>query len=396
MGDVGGGASAPPAGHPRHQPHPTPHHAPNPPRKAHHPRTRNLNAMSASDAQANAAFETLAIHAGQDPDPRPARWSPRSTRSRPTSRTASAACAAATSTAASANPTRDRARGVPGRARGRRARARLRLRPGRRGHPAAHAAACPATTWSSPTTRTAAPTGCSPRWPRRWGLRSTAGRRSATSTRSRPRSARQTKVDLGRDADQPAARTSPTSRRWPRSRTRPARCWSSTTPSPRPTCSSRSPSAPTWSCTRRRSTWAATPTSSAARSSCADADLGERARPSTRTRSARSPARSTPGWCCAASRRSACGWTGTATTPSGSSSSWPATRGRRQVLYPGLADHPGHEVAARQMQRFGGMVSFRRRAAARRRRSTSAGAPRLFTLGESLGGVESLIEHPAG
>ncbi|UBU12388.1 cystathionine gamma-synthase [Nonomuraea gerenzanensis] len=63
------------------------------------------------------------------------------------------------------------------------------------------------------------------------------------------------------------------------------------------------------------------------------------------------------------------------------------------VLYPGLPDHPGHEVAAKQMRRFGGMVSFR----------VAGGEPaavavcdraELFTLGESLGGVESLIEHP--
>src|SRR5438045_1052180 len=65
----------------------------------------------------------------------------------------------------------------------------------------------------------------------------------------------------------------------------------------------------------------------------------------------------------------------------------------RKVLYPGLPEHPGHDVAAKQMRRFGGMVSFR------------VGDPelavavcnraQLFTLGESLGGVESLIEHPA-
>jgi cystathionine gamma-synthase len=64
-----------------------------------------------------------------------------------------------------------------------------------------------------------------------------------------------------------------------------------------------------------------------------------------------------------------------------------------EVLYPGLPGHPGHDVAARQMRRFGGMVSFR----------AAGGEPaalrvceraRLFTLGESLGGVESLIEHP--
>jgi cystathionine gamma-synthase len=64
-----------------------------------------------------------------------------------------------------------------------------------------------------------------------------------------------------------------------------------------------------------------------------------------------------------------------------------------RVYYPGLADHPGHEIAAKQMRRFGGMVSF-----------TVAGGEaaaldvcrrtRLFTLAESLGGVESLIEHP--
>ncbi|HUZ37062.1 MAG TPA: cystathionine gamma-synthase [Streptosporangiaceae bacterium] len=63
------------------------------------------------------------------------------------------------------------------------------------------------------------------------------------------------------------------------------------------------------------------------------------------------------------------------------------------VLYPGLPTHPGHEVAAKQMRGFGGMVSFRVRggeAAA----VAVCGRTRLFTLGESLGGVESLIEHP--
>lgn len=64
----------------------------------------------------------------------------------------------------------------------------------------------------------------------------------------------------------------------------------------------------------------------------------------------------------------------------------------RQVLYPGLPDHPGHEIAAKQMKGFGGMVSFRmesEEAAVRVCERT-----KLFTLGESLGGVESLIEHP--
>src|ERR1700691_1741763 len=65
-----------------------------------------------------------------------------------------------------------------------------------------------------------------------------------------------------------------------------------------------------------------------------------------------------------------------------------------QVYYPGLADHPGHEVAAKQMRGFRGMVSFRH-AEGERAAIEMCGRTRLFTLGESLGGVESLIEHPA-
>jgi cystathionine gamma-synthase len=64
------------------------------------------------------------------------------------------------------------------------------------------------------------------------------------------------------------------------------------------------------------------------------------------------------------------------------------------VLYPGLPEHPGHEVAAKQMRRFGGMVSFRV-AGGREAALRVCAATELFTLGESLGGVESLIEHPA-
>jgi cystathionine gamma-synthase len=70
-----------------------------------------------------------------------------------------------------------------------------------------------------------------------------------------------------------------------------------------------------------------------------------------------------------------------------------AHRSVTEVLYPGLESHRGHETAAKQMRRFGGMVSFR-----------AAGGPeqaveicnrtKLFVLAESLGGVESLIEHP--
>lgn len=64
------------------------------------------------------------------------------------------------------------------------------------------------------------------------------------------------------------------------------------------------------------------------------------------------------------------------------------------VLYPGLASHPGHDVAARQMSGFGGMVSFRLRGGEEAAVKT-CGLTSVFTLGESLGGVESLIEHPA-
>ena len=64
-----------------------------------------------------------------------------------------------------------------------------------------------------------------------------------------------------------------------------------------------------------------------------------------------------------------------------------------QVLYPGLAEHPGHEVAARQMRGFGGMVSVRMRGGAEAARKLCS-RTEIFILAESLGGVESLIEHP--
>jgi cystathionine gamma-synthase len=64
-----------------------------------------------------------------------------------------------------------------------------------------------------------------------------------------------------------------------------------------------------------------------------------------------------------------------------------------EVFYPGLASHPGHEVAAKQMHGFGGIVSFRARGG-EEEAVAICGRTRLFTLGESLGGVESLIEHP--
>ena len=63
------------------------------------------------------------------------------------------------------------------------------------------------------------------------------------------------------------------------------------------------------------------------------------------------------------------------------------------VFYPGLATHPGHQIAARQMRGFGGMVSVRMRGGRSAAEALCANT-KLFILAESLGGVESLIEHP--
>jgi cystathionine gamma-synthase len=65
-----------------------------------------------------------------------------------------------------------------------------------------------------------------------------------------------------------------------------------------------------------------------------------------------------------------------------------------RVFYPGLPSHPGHDVAARQMHDFGGMVSFLAAGGEEAALDIVSGT-RLFALAESLGGVESLIEHPA-
>ena len=64
-----------------------------------------------------------------------------------------------------------------------------------------------------------------------------------------------------------------------------------------------------------------------------------------------------------------------------------------KVYYPGLPDHPGHEIAAKQMRRFGGMVSIAV-AGGQQAALEIAARTNLFILAESLGGIESLIEHP--
>jgi cystathionine beta-lyase len=65
-----------------------------------------------------------------------------------------------------------------------------------------------------------------------------------------------------------------------------------------------------------------------------------------------------------------------------------------RVHYPGLQDHPGHALAKKQMKRFGGMVSFELKASVEESKRV-ASRMKLFALAESLGGVESLVDHPA-
>jgi len=66
-----------------------------------------------------------------------------------------------------------------------------------------------------------------------------------------------------------------------------------------------------------------------------------------------------------------------------------------KVYWPGFEDHPGHEVAARQMDDFGGMIAFEIKGNNLEQAKNLVAATRIFALAESLGGVESLIEHPA-
>jgi cystathionine gamma-synthase len=65
-----------------------------------------------------------------------------------------------------------------------------------------------------------------------------------------------------------------------------------------------------------------------------------------------------------------------------------------RVYFPGLATHPGHEIARKQMTGFGGMVSFELNGSVEEV-AAFASSRRYFTLGESLGGVKALLCHPA-
>ena len=247
-----------------------------------------------------------------------------------------------------------------------------------------------ATASSASTTSTAARTGCSPR--------STSRRATASRTR-RP----------------PSSRPIP-----PRSSATRALVWLETPTNPllnvvdiaavaaatraagallvvdntfaTPYLQSRSTSARTSCSTRRRSTWAATRTSSAgspgrttrrSRSGCV----------SSRSRSAPCRARSTRGSCSAASRPSRCAWTATAPNARAVVEFLAGHPRVERVLWPGLPDHPGHEIAARQMRDFGGMVSFL--LGSEEEAVELVARTSVWTLAESLGGVESLIEHPA-
>ena len=100
------------------------------------------------------------------------------------------------------------------------------------------------------------------------------------------------------------------------------------------------------------------------------------------------------GWCCAESRRWRCEWNAIAPTRGCSRRGWPGILGSSDVYYPGLADHPNHEVARRQMRDFGGMISVQLKGGAPAAQQLLT-RTRLFSLAESLGGVESLIGHPA-
>lgn len=64
------------------------------------------------------------------------------------------------------------------------------------------------------------------------------------------------------------------------------------------------------------------------------------------------------------------------------------------VYYPGFEDHPNHAVAKKQMKDFGGMVSFRLKDESREAAFKFLESTHVFTLAESLGGVESLVNHP--
>ncbi len=209
-------------------------------------------------------FETLAIHAGQDPEARTGAVIPPIYQTSTYAQDAVGAPRLGYEYSRSGNPTRDALQECLAALEGGPVGARLRQRPGRRGHPAAGRV---------PARR---PRGDPGRRVRRHVPAVRPGRPALGPGRSRPakvsdstrsgrRSARPTRRSSGWRRRPTRCSASPTSPPWPPSRTTRARCWWWTTPSPRRTSSSRSPSARTWWCTRPPSTSAGTPTWSAAR-----------------------------------------------------------------------------------------------------------------------------------
>ena len=90
-----------------------------------------------------------------------------------------------------------------------------------------------------------------------------------------------------------------------------------------------------------------------------------------------------------------CAWTSTATMDVSSPKRCSTIQPWARCTWPGFKDHAGHEVAAKQMHGFGGMVAFTLANDDLETAKRVVGATKLFTLAESLGGVESLIGHPA-
>ena len=66
-----------------------------------------------------------------------------------------------------------------------------------------------------------------------------------------------------------------------------------------------------------------------------------------------------------------------------------------KVYWPGFPDHPNHDIAKAQMKDFGGMISFTLKNASVEETFNMASKVKVFSLAESLGGVESLLNHPA-
>ena len=316
-------------------------------------------------------FETRAIHDGQPPDPAIGRGR-HADHAVVDVRARGGRQALGLRVRAQRQPHPPRLRGVPGVARGRARRLRVRQRHGRRGRGAAAARARPARDHPRRRVRRHVPAGVEGA---RTGGHRVDRRRPHRPRRARARLARRHRAGVGRDADQPHAHHRRHPRACARSRTSAARASSSTTRSPRRSCSGRSSSAPTSSCTRPPSTSAVTPTSSAGSSATNDPEIAERvgflqnavgAVPSPFDcylvlRGLKTLAVRMERHCENAQARS------------------PRMLARHpavsRVLYPGLADHPGPRRRAPPDARLRRDGELPRRSAARRPRSSSSPAP---------------------